>query len=189
MNKGVRHMIFDWRERLKRKSNQELLQLFSETQRVNIDPQIYAGNLLFERKYKIDLLKERKLELINAIISISQTDIELDDAGRVAVGKLSNNGISSDEISCTYNEKGWLASYKQTMYHYKTGELTGVNEVKINYSLKDSAADSDREDSYTAMTIEDIYDENNELVKQVDGLKFRLKNSDGSWGAWKGTNY
>ena len=60
-------MIFNWRERLKKMSNQELLQLFSETQRINIDPQLYAGNLLYARNYKIDLLKERKVELIKAV--------------------------------------------------------------------------------------------------------------------------
>jgi len=67
MSKGVLYMIFNWRERLKKESNQDLLQLFSEIKRINIDPQLYAGNLLYERNYKIDLLRERKAELINAV--------------------------------------------------------------------------------------------------------------------------
>jgi len=121
--------------------------------------------------------------------ALSQTDVELDEAGRLATGKQSMDEIPGMEISCEYNEKGWLSAYKQTLYHYKTGELTGVTDVKVSYTLNDSEANPDREDAYTTMTMEDIYNAEKELIKQVDGLNFRLKNSDGTWGAWKGTSY
>lgn len=60
-------MKLNWKDRLKDESNHRLFELFSEKKRINIDPQIFAGNLLFERKYDLELLKNTKKELIESI--------------------------------------------------------------------------------------------------------------------------
>jgi hypothetical protein len=59
--------IFDWKSRLKKKSSSELLQLYSEKERLNIEPQIFAGNVLFERGYDALELRKIKQELIESI--------------------------------------------------------------------------------------------------------------------------
>lgn len=45
----------DWQNDLKLENDEKLFDIFSDTDRINIEPQIYAGNLLFERGY--DLIK------------------------------------------------------------------------------------------------------------------------------------
>lgn len=60
-------MIFNWKERLKKESDQSIFELYSETERLNIDPQIFAGNLLFERGYDVEKLQEARQMLINTI--------------------------------------------------------------------------------------------------------------------------
>ncbi|RKE03671.1 hypothetical protein [Marinifilum flexuosum] len=59
--------ILDWKKKLNKRSNTELLDLFRESNRINIDPQIYAGNLLFERGYNSAELLRIKNDLKNAI--------------------------------------------------------------------------------------------------------------------------
>ncbi|WP_321299771.1 hypothetical protein [Marinifilum fragile] len=59
--------ILDWKKKLNKKSNTELLDLFRESNRINIDPQIYAGNLLFERGYNPTELLRIKDDLKDAI--------------------------------------------------------------------------------------------------------------------------
>ncbi|PXY00686.1 hypothetical protein DF185_12300 [Marinifilum breve] len=59
--------ILDWKKKLNKRSNTELLALFQESNRINIDPQIYAGNLLFERGYNPTELLRIKNDLKNAI--------------------------------------------------------------------------------------------------------------------------
>jgi hypothetical protein len=56
-----------WRKNLQKKTNKELVSLFSDTNRMNIDPQIYAGLLLKERKYDVDELIRIKESLIDAL--------------------------------------------------------------------------------------------------------------------------
>ncbi|WP_321280303.1 hypothetical protein [Marinifilum fragile] len=61
--------MLNWRNNLNKKSNKELLDLFQECKRINIDPQIYAGNLLFERGYNaVELvrIKNTLKDTINA---------------------------------------------------------------------------------------------------------------------------
>lgn len=60
-------MKLNWKDRLKDESNHRLFELFSEKKRINIDPQIFAGNLLFERKYDLESLKNTKKELIESM--------------------------------------------------------------------------------------------------------------------------
>jgi len=57
----------NWKYSLEKKSDITLFELFSEKTRINIDPQIDAGNLLFDRNYDIESLKKAKLELITSI--------------------------------------------------------------------------------------------------------------------------
>ncbi|WP_321517082.1 hypothetical protein [Marinifilum fragile] len=59
--------MLNWRNNLNKKSNKELLDLYQECKRINIDPQIYAGNLLFERGYNPTELVRIKNDLKNAI--------------------------------------------------------------------------------------------------------------------------
>ncbi|RLD66027.1 MAG: hypothetical protein DRI84_05690 [Bacteroidetes bacterium] len=60
-------MKLNWKDSFKEESNNRLFEIFSEKNRINIDPQIFAGNLLFERKYDLELLKTAKKELIESI--------------------------------------------------------------------------------------------------------------------------
>ena len=60
-------MIFDWKERLKKESDKRVFELYSETDRLNIDPQIFAGNLLFDRGYDVSKLQEVRQTLISTI--------------------------------------------------------------------------------------------------------------------------
>jgi len=55
--------MFSWKENLNKRSNRELLSLFKETKRINIDPQIYAGNLLHDRGYDLFELQKIKSNL------------------------------------------------------------------------------------------------------------------------------
>ncbi len=57
----------NWRTRLDKKSNATLFELFSETMRINIEPQLYAGKLLHERGYDSDKLNDAKAKIINAL--------------------------------------------------------------------------------------------------------------------------
>ena len=54
LNKLLRCKM-DWQNDLKLENDEKLFDIFSDTDRINIEPQIYAGNLLFERGY--DLIK------------------------------------------------------------------------------------------------------------------------------------
>lgn len=61
--------MLNWRNNLNKKSNKELLDLYQECKRINIDPQIYAGNLLFERGYnptELVRIKNKLKDTINA---------------------------------------------------------------------------------------------------------------------------
>jgi hypothetical protein len=60
-------MLANWKEKLQKESNQRLFEIFSETERINIEPQIYCGNLLFDRNYDIGDLRKAKHNLINSI--------------------------------------------------------------------------------------------------------------------------
>ncbi len=60
-------MKLNWKEDLKKESSTRLFEIFSEKNRINIEPQIFAGNLLFERKYDLKKLKTSKNELIQSI--------------------------------------------------------------------------------------------------------------------------
>ncbi len=62
-------MKLNWKEDLKKESNNILFEIFSEKNRINIEPQIFAGNLLFERKYDLKKLKIAKKELVLSIES------------------------------------------------------------------------------------------------------------------------
>ncbi|MCG8582407.1 MAG: hypothetical protein MI866_20955, partial [Bacteroidales bacterium] len=59
--------MINWRARLDKKPDKTLFELYSETNRINIEPQLYAGNLLHERGYNADKLNQAKTALINAI--------------------------------------------------------------------------------------------------------------------------
>jgi len=59
--------MINWRARLEKKSNTTLFELFSETYRINIEPQLYAGKLLYERGYDFDKLNQAKTKLIDAL--------------------------------------------------------------------------------------------------------------------------
>jgi len=60
-------MKLNWKDRFKQENSNRLFKIFSEKNRINIDPQIFAGNLLFERKYELEKLKIAKNELIESI--------------------------------------------------------------------------------------------------------------------------
>jgi len=60
-------MKFNWKDSFKEESSNRLFEIFSEMNRINIEPQIFAGNLLFERKYELEKLKITKNELIDSI--------------------------------------------------------------------------------------------------------------------------
>lgn len=60
-------MILNWQEKLSKESNSVLFELFSETDRLNIEPQIYAGNLLYQRGFDPEKLRAAKARLINSI--------------------------------------------------------------------------------------------------------------------------
>ncbi|MBS2099517.1 hypothetical protein [Carboxylicivirga linearis] len=49
------------------KSNKTLFELFSETNRINIEPQLYAGKLLYQRGYDSEKMDNAKKKLIVAI--------------------------------------------------------------------------------------------------------------------------
>ena len=57
----------DWRRKLKKKTNEELLSLYSETVRVNLEPQIVAGQILNSRNYDKKELIRIKENLIIAL--------------------------------------------------------------------------------------------------------------------------
>lgn len=57
-------MNLNYKENLKRESNSVLFKLFSERKRINVEPQLYAGNLLFERNYRLEELKSSKEDLL-----------------------------------------------------------------------------------------------------------------------------
>ncbi|MBS2101154.1 hypothetical protein [Carboxylicivirga linearis] len=59
--------MLNWKENLNKESKSVLFDLFSETNRINLEPQLYAGNLLFEKKYDIESLIKAKTNLIEAI--------------------------------------------------------------------------------------------------------------------------
>jgi hypothetical protein len=60
-------MKLNWKDSFKEENSNRLFEIFSEKKRINIDPQIFAGNLLFERKYDLEKLKTAKNKLIEAI--------------------------------------------------------------------------------------------------------------------------
>ena len=60
-------MKLNWKDRFKQENSNRLFEIFSEKNRINIEPQIFAGNLLFERNYDIESLKKTKNELIESI--------------------------------------------------------------------------------------------------------------------------
>ncbi len=60
-------MKLNWKDSLKEENSERLFEIFSQTKRINIEPQIFAGNLLFERQYKLEKLKIVKHELIASI--------------------------------------------------------------------------------------------------------------------------
>ncbi len=60
-------MKLNWKDSFKEKRSNKLFEIFSEKNRINIEPQIFAGNLLFERKYELEKLKIAKKELIESI--------------------------------------------------------------------------------------------------------------------------
>ncbi|MCU4162625.1 hypothetical protein [Carboxylicivirga caseinilyticus] len=55
--------MLDWKRKLDTCSSNELFDLFRDTNRINIEPQLYAGNLLFERGFDLNKLIKVKLSL------------------------------------------------------------------------------------------------------------------------------
>jgi len=53
-------MFTNWKEKLEKENNQRLFEIFSEKERVNLEPQIYSGNLLYDRNYDISELRKVK---------------------------------------------------------------------------------------------------------------------------------
>ncbi len=70
----------DWKRNLEKKSNKELLQLFSETQRINLEPQIFAGQILKSRNYSTQELLEIKNKLISKLRVQFETKYGKNDA-------------------------------------------------------------------------------------------------------------
>ncbi|WP_289056097.1 hypothetical protein [Carboxylicivirga marina] len=59
--------FLDWKKRLEEKTDRELIKLYSETDRINLEPQIYAGQILIRRNYNKTELKRIKDTLIQSI--------------------------------------------------------------------------------------------------------------------------
>jgi hypothetical protein len=68
----------DWQNDLKLENDEKLFDIFSDTDRINIEPQIYAGNLLFERGYDLIKLSSAKKRLIDSIELCFQRKYTLD---------------------------------------------------------------------------------------------------------------
>jgi len=51
-------MKLNWKDSFKEESNNRLFEVFSEKKRINSDPQIFAGNLLFERGCDLESIEE-----------------------------------------------------------------------------------------------------------------------------------
>lgn len=60
-------MKLNWKNSFKEENSNRLFEIFSEKNRINIEPQIFAGNILFERNYDLELLKNTKQELVDSI--------------------------------------------------------------------------------------------------------------------------
>lgn len=59
--------MFIWKIKLLKKSNTTLFELFSETNRINIEPQLYAGKILYDRGFDREKLNNAKTKLIDAL--------------------------------------------------------------------------------------------------------------------------
>jgi hypothetical protein len=53
-----------WQKQFRKFNNERLFEIFSEKQNFNLEPQLYAGNLLFDRNYDLEKLQRAKSELI-----------------------------------------------------------------------------------------------------------------------------
>lgn len=60
-------MEFNWKNRFSNENSERLFEIFAEKSRINIEPQIFAGNLLFERNYDVEKLLQAKAELLKSI--------------------------------------------------------------------------------------------------------------------------
>ncbi len=60
-------MELNWKDRFKNKNSNRLFEIFSEQKRINIEPQIFAGNILFDRNFDLESLKKVKQDLIDSI--------------------------------------------------------------------------------------------------------------------------
>ena len=60
-------MKLNWKDSFKGENSNRLFEIFSEKNRINIKPQIFAGNLLFDRNYDLEKLKTAKNKLIESI--------------------------------------------------------------------------------------------------------------------------
>ena len=63
LNKLLRCKM-DWQNDLKLENDEKLFDIFSDTDRINIEPYIYAGNLLFVRGYDLIKLSSAKKKVV-----------------------------------------------------------------------------------------------------------------------------
>lgn len=60
-------MKLNWKDSFKEENSNRLFEIFAEKTRINIEPQIFAGNILFERDFELEKLKSAKNDLIDSI--------------------------------------------------------------------------------------------------------------------------
>lgn len=56
-----------WQQQFREMNNEQLFEIYSEKQNFNLEPQLYAGNLLFDRNYDLEKLQHAKRELIASL--------------------------------------------------------------------------------------------------------------------------
>jgi hypothetical protein len=56
-----------WQQHFREMNNKQLFEIYSEKQNFNLEPQLYAGNLLFDRNYDLEKLLDAKRELIESL--------------------------------------------------------------------------------------------------------------------------
>jgi len=155
-------------------------------------PVLEASTVLTINKNGNTIISEQAKTFYNkngkATTETSKVEVQIDEAGRTIASKTTKGDCIISKYECVYNDKGWLSTYKETLYDQSTGVLKAFSDGKIEYKLKENE-DSERESSYNDLVISDEYNEKNELYKQFNGTTYRMKNSDGSWGVWKQLTY
>ncbi len=74
--------LFDYKQKLQKESTDNLFSLYTQKKRINLKPQIYAGQLLFNRGYDRAALIKTKEELIAALMLAFDNKYELDPKKR-----------------------------------------------------------------------------------------------------------